>query len=102
MAAYENENVLQVDLLSLVLIWLVARAVFGSSASTRPALLFATLIAGLSLLGLILKLFPQFYQVNGDVIALALPAHAGIAAALYRLSMAQDPRTRLKPAAASR
>jgi hypothetical protein len=102
MAAYENENVLQVDLLSLVLIWLVARAVFGSSASIRPALRFATLIVGLSLLGLILKLFPQFYQVNGDVIALALPAHAGIAAALYRLSMAQDPRTRLKPAAASR
>jgi hypothetical protein len=85
-AAYDNENVLQANLLSLPLIWLLTRTAFGSPARARPALLVAALIAGLSLLGLILKLFPQFYQVNGDVIALTLPAHVGVAAAVYSLS----------------
>jgi hypothetical protein len=46
----------------------------------------AVVVAGLSLLGLLLKLLPGFDQVNQPVIALALPAQAGIAAALWRLS----------------
>ena len=45
----------------------------------------AVVVAGLSLLGLMLKLLPGFDQVNQPVIALALPAQAGIAAALWRL-----------------
>jgi hypothetical protein len=102
MAAYDNENVVQANLLTLPLIWLLTRAVFGSPTRARPALLIAALVAGLSLLGLILKLFPQFYQVNGDVIALALPAHAGVAAAGYLLSTNQEPRTRVNPSLASR
>ncbi|HEX5575502.1 MAG TPA: hypothetical protein VFX42_06470, partial [Gemmatimonadales bacterium] len=101
-AAYANENVLQANLLTLPLIWLLTRPVFGSPAKARPALLTAALVAGLSLLGLILKLFPQFYQVNGDVIALALPAHVGVAAAVYRLGTSQEPWTRVKPSLASR
>jgi hypothetical protein len=101
-AAYNNENVLQANVLTLPLIWLLTPVVFGSPARARPALVVASTVAGLSLLGLILKLFPQFYQVNGDVIALALPAHAGVAAAAYRLSTSQEPRTRVKASLASR
>jgi hypothetical protein len=89
-AAYQNENVLQVDVLSLLLLWLLPRLVFGSAAKARPALILAAVIAGLSLGGWVLKLLPQFSQINGDVIALALPAHAGIAAAIYRLARAQS------------
>jgi hypothetical protein len=37
-------------------------------------------------MGLVLKLLPQFYQLNGQVIALALPAHAGVAVAVWRLT----------------
>jgi hypothetical protein len=33
---------------------------------------------------LLLKLFPAFYQVNGEIIALALPVHLGVAAGLWR------------------
>jgi hypothetical protein len=32
-----------------------------------------------------LKLLPQFYQVNGSIIAMALPAHLGLAAGIWRL-----------------
>jgi hypothetical protein len=46
----------------------------------------ALMVAGLSLLGLVLKLLPGFDQVNAPIIALALPAQLGIAAALSRLA----------------
>jgi uncharacterized protein DUF4105 len=85
-AAYYNENVLQVNLLILPLLWLLPRAVLASRSPGRLAVGLGLVVAGLSLLGLALKLFPQFYQVNGSVIALALPTHIGIAAGLRRLS----------------
>jgi hypothetical protein len=84
-AAYSNENVLQANLLALPLLWLIPRSVLGSR-SVRPALALAVALAALSFIGLVLKLFPQFYQVNGSVIALALPVHAGVAAGLWRLA----------------
>jgi hypothetical protein len=100
-AAYNNENVLQVDLLALPLLWLIPRFVLGSRSAGRPALMFAGMLVGLAILGALLKLLPQFYQVNGAVIALALPAHAGVAAGIWRLVRAQEPRTRRAPSRAS-
>jgi peptidoglycan/LPS O-acetylase OafA/YrhL len=87
-AAYYNENLLQANLLALPLLWLIPRSVLGSRP-VRPALVLAVVVAALSFVGLVLKLFPQFYQVNGSVIALALPTHAGIAAGLWRLRAAR-------------
>ena len=84
-AAYYNENVLQANLLAVPLLWLIPRSVLGPR-SVRPALALAVVVAGLSCVGLMLKLFPQFYQVSGSVIALALPVHAGVAAGLWRLA----------------
>jgi uncharacterized protein DUF4105 len=84
-AAYRNENVLQASLLALPLLWFITRLVFDSRRAKRPAILLAAIIAALSLLELALKLLPAFYQVNGPIIALALPAHLGILAAVRSL-----------------
>ena len=81
-AAYRNENLLQLDPLALPLIWLVTRLAFGSIRFARATLVLAMAVAAISLLGLLLKSLPPFYQVNQSIIALALPAHAGIAAAV--------------------
>jgi hypothetical protein len=42
----------------------------------------AIAVAGLSVLGLVLKVLPAFYQMNYDIFALAVPAHLGLLAAL--------------------
>ena len=83
-AAYNNENLLQANLLVLSLLWVVRKAARGSSAG-RAAMNLAAIGVGVSLLGLVLKIFPAFYQVNGEIIALALPIHLGVAAGLRKL-----------------
>ena len=100
-AAYNNENVFQADLLALALVWLVPRLGSGSRGGARSALRLAGIVAGLSLLGLVLKLFPPFYQVNGSLIALALPVHVGVLGGLWRWTRNQEPRTRRSPSFAS-
>ena len=84
-AAYNNENLLQANLLALGLLWLVPKAARGSPLGRR-ALALAGLVAGLSQLGLVLKLLPAFYQVNGEIIALVLPIHLGVAGGIARLA----------------
>ena len=100
-AAYKNENLLQADLLALGLVWLVPRLASGSPPAARSALRVAGIVTALSALGLALKLFPAFYQVNGPVIALALPVHAGVLGGLWQLTRGQLPRTRRNPSLAS-
>jgi hypothetical protein len=85
-AAYHNENVLQMNPLALPLLWLIPGFLRGRS-SARLTLGLATLIAAISLVGLLLKLLPQFYQVNGSIIAFALPAHLGVAGGIWRVSV---------------
>ncbi len=100
-AAHRNENILQADLLTLPLLWLVTRLVFGSQSAARPAVLLATAVFALSLLGILLKPLPSFYQVNSGIVALALPAHAGMVAAIRQLARRQKPRTLRAPSRAS-
>ncbi len=100
-AAYHNENVLQFDLLALPLIWLLTRLAFGSARFARGTLVLATAVAALSLLGLLLKSLTPFYQVNQSVIALALPAHAGIAAAVWTLASTGLHKRKLSPSTAA-
>lgn len=83
-AAYQNENLLQANLLALGLLWLVPKAARGSPIGRR-VLVLAAFVAGLSLVGLVLKVVPLFYQVNGEIIALALPIHLGIAIGAWQL-----------------
>jgi len=82
--AYHNENLLQLNPLVLLVLPGVAGAL-RRRGTARLASAAALAAAGLSALGLLLKLLPGFDQVNGPVIALALPAQLGIAAAVRRL-----------------
>ncbi len=81
-----NENVLQSDPLALALVVLLPAALYGRGRMAAAARWLACAIAGLSLLGLVLKATPWFFQVNGGVIALALPANLGLAWALWRMA----------------
>ena len=83
-AASHNENLLQLSPLALSILPALPAALRGKMMA-RYGLAAAALVAALSVLGLVLKALPGFDQVNGPVIALALPAQVGIAAALARL-----------------
>ncbi len=83
-AAYRNENLLQANLLALGLLWLLPKAARGSPRGPR-VLVLAGIVAGLSLVGLVLKVVPAFYQVNSEIIALALPIHLGVAVGAWQL-----------------
>jgi uncharacterized protein DUF4105 len=93
-AAYYNENVFQMNILALPLVWLLPRFIGERRSSARLTLGFATIVAAISLLGLVLKLLPQFYQVNGSIIALSLPIHLGVAAGIWQLRLVADPLPR--------
>jgi uncharacterized protein DUF4105 len=82
--AYRNQNLLQLDPLALALVPAAFSAVRAGTPSWGVRL--ARLVVALSLAGLALKLLPAWTQVNGPIIALALPAHLGVAAALTRLA----------------
>ncbi len=83
-AAYNNENVLQASLIALALLPMLPGASRQGSGGRR-ALRLAWLVAALSMVGLLLKLLPSFYQVNGEIIALALPIHLGVATGARQL-----------------
>jgi len=80
--AYRNENLLQMSPLALFILLFLFGAVRGSPGRGQAAFAVAVTVAALSALGLAAKLLPGFYQVNGQVIALALPAHIGVALGL--------------------
>jgi hypothetical protein len=89
--SYRNENLFQLNPLSLVvavtLIGLLWRLRGGRA--NRPsslALGAAVLVAALSVAGFVIQIVPAFYQVNADVIALALPLHLGVAMLLVALA----------------
>jgi hypothetical protein len=82
-AAYYNENLLQANPLALVLVWSLPRS---TRRGSRRAWMVSAVIAAISLLGFVLKAFPAFYQVNGEIIALALPIHLGLAVATWQLN----------------
>ena len=84
-AAYHNENLFQLNPLALALVVLLPRSI-RSSSNNSSGLVVAILVALISLAGLALKVFPAFYQVNGEIIALALPVHLGVAIGAWRLS----------------
>ena len=81
--AYRNENLFQINPLALALALMLPFAIRSPRAG-RAAERLALVVAGLSLLGLALKVLPGFDQTNMQVIALALPAHLGVAAGLRR------------------
>jgi hypothetical protein len=91
-AASRNENLFQVNPLALLLLAVLPSILREGQAANRITRGLALALAGLSALGLALKLVPGFQQVNGPIIALALPVHLGVAAVLN--GWTQGPRTR--------
>jgi hypothetical protein len=80
---YRNENLLQATPLSLLLAVAVVGAALRRSWRPRAATL-ATLIAALSVLGLVLDPLPFLPQRNVEMLALAVPVHCAIAWVLRR------------------
>ena len=75
---YRNENLLQLSPLAFLLVPLCISLGLGGRRA-RLAWRVAAVLAALSLLGLVLQLVPGLDQGNGEVIALALPIHLGMA-----------------------
>ena len=94
---YGNENLLQVNPLPLALVVLLPLAVArGRAWRATEAVTWA--VAGLSAAGLLLQAIPGLDQVNGEIIALAFPAHLGLAGALSMVRRgAEAPRDALTP-----
>jgi hypothetical protein len=95
-----NENILQFDPLSLVVAVVLPLAIARGRA-VGVARTLTKVIAVLALVGLVMQLLPWFNQVNGAVIALALPAHLVLAWAIAVLTT-QPERAPRRTGAASR
>jgi hypothetical protein len=85
--SYRNENLFQANPLSLllaVLIFLSFRRNPDQDIAGVETGRVSRIIAALAVIGFVIQIVPGFDQVNGEVIALLLPAHLGIAFALAR------------------
>jgi hypothetical protein len=80
-AAHRNENLLLFNVLAFALAVVLPAAVRERVWAILPARRLAVAIAALAALSLLLKLLPGD-QANLELIALALPAHAGLALGL--------------------
>ncbi len=90
--SYRNENLFQLNPVSLLLAILLVRLIwkrrkgFDASAGARKtSYRVALIVAAASFAGFALQVLPGLNQVNADVIALALPLHAGTLALLFAL-----------------
>jgi len=94
-----NENILQFDPLSLVVAVALPLAVARGRA-VAVARTVTRVVAVIALVGLVMQVLPWFNQVNGAVIALALPAHVALAWAVAALTV-QPERAPTRAGAAS-
>lgn len=96
-AVRDNENIMQFSPLLLPLVVLIPKALARRGNAGKIAFRLAQGALALSILGLVLKVLPGMYQVNANLIALALPANAGLAAAMWKLQQL-SPTPALAPA----
>jgi len=86
--AYGNENLFFANPLALVLAVSLPFAVRGARSAGRVSLWLAGAVVTLSLLGFVLQILPWFDQVNGPIIALALPPNLALGWLVLRLRRA--------------
>ena len=103
---YRNENLLQLNPLS-VLLAIMLPGLLTNARRADAVWRLSAAIAALSILGLAVQALPGFDQTNGEIIALALPAHLGVACVAYILAsrqhtLAADPLNRIEPASRCR
>jgi hypothetical protein len=77
-----NENVMQVSVLALPLLVMIPRVARGKLFGKTWALRLTWAMAGISVVGLLLKALPWFYQVNYSIIAMCLPVNLALAYAV--------------------
>jgi hypothetical protein len=82
--AARNENVLQCTILALALAPTLPFLLRGRAWALGSGRTLALAIGVLSALGLALKVLPPFYQVNGQILALFVPANLGLMAGVGR------------------
>jgi hypothetical protein len=87
-AAYRNENLFQFNPLALPLAALFPSLLYRPRRAPGLTTALAAAVAGIAVLGLLLQPLPWFSQVNGEIIALALPVHLAIAATAWRTARA--------------
>ena len=82
--SYWNENLFFLTPIAAPLIVLLPAALTGRQWATKPTLWLALAVAVSSVLGVLLKVLPAFYQVNSQLIALLLPVNVTIAFLLWQ------------------
>jgi uncharacterized membrane protein len=92
LVTYRNENVLQANPVSLVLLVALIGLFASRRWSHRLAARTSLMVASLSVLGLLIQLLPGVDQVNGNIIALLLPPHIAIAWVASRVPLARPSR----------
>jgi hypothetical protein len=78
-----NENLFQFNPLGLLLAFGLLAAARGRG--TEGAVRWARLAAGLAVAGVVLQVLPGLDQINGDMLAMTVPAHLALAWAATRL-----------------
>ena len=84
-SVYWNENWLLFNPLALALVVLAPLAVTGRKWAKRPTFVFASILFASAIVALLIQVLPAFNQHNVEMLALTLPAHAGLAYAAYML-----------------
>lgn len=88
-AGHRNENLFQFNPVSIIVLAATVRGFRWKISRAAVWMVFA-----FSALNVLLKILPWFYQVNWEMIALALPAHAGLVGAMM---MVQKKQVDLEP-----
>lgn len=96
--SYRNENLFQLNPISLIVMVLLIRVVWSRKKAgdaiverVQSAYRWALIVAALSVAGFVLQILPWFNQVNGDIIALVMPLHLGVAWLLMILARRDRP-----------
>ena len=80
-----NENLLHMNPVSIALVILIPLSIYGRRAASRSVRV-AGFVAALSLFGFVLQGIPLFSQLNGEIIALALPVNLAVWWTVYRVT----------------
>jgi len=92
-AVLYNENILQLCPLLVLMLVLIPKALSGTPRVRQMTVSLAGIALLTSILGLLLKLIPSMYQVNSNIIALSIPANAGLAWAMWKLAANRESGT---------
>ena len=89
--AYANQNLWQLNLLSLGLLGLLPVAARGDAAAVRMARVLAVAVAASAVIGLLVKDLPGMAQANDDILAFTLPVQVGLAGGFWLATRSRAP-----------